>query len=259
MEDLLKLKDKNIVITGVANERSLAWGVAKSLYKTGANLIFTYRKERSLEQLKKLLDNNKLEAKLIVQCDANNDDSIKEAFMKIGEETENIHGVVHSIAFAHSEDLKGNFIDTSRSGYAFAQDTSAFSFIAIAKAARPFMKEGGSIVTMSYLGAQRVVEGYNVMGIAKASLEASVKYLASDLGKNNIRVNAISAGPIRTLAAKGVSDLNKKLHHVKEIAPLKRNVTQEEVGDMTLSLLSHLSRGVTGEIVYVDSGYHIMG
>lgn len=261
MEDLLKLKDKNIVIMGVANERSLAWGVAKSLYKVGANLIFTYRKERSLGKLNKLLSENNFEAKLIVQCDVNSDESIKGAFMKIGEEVDNIHGVVHSVAFAHSEDFKGDFIDTSRSGYAFAQDTSAFSLIAIAKECKPLMKEGGSIVTMSYLGAERVVEGYKVMGIAKASLEASVKYLASDLGKNNIRVNAISAGTIRTLAAKGIPSpsFNKILHHIEDTAPLKRNVTQEEVGDMTLALLSYLSRGVTGEIVYVDSGYNIMG
>lgn len=259
MEDLLRLKDKNIVIMGVANERSLAWGVAKSLYKAGANLIFTYRKERSLEKLKTLLNENNFTAKLVVQCDVNNDESIKDAFVKIGETVENIHGVVHSIAFAHSEDLKGDFINTTRSGYAFAQDTSAFSFIAIARESKPLMTEGGSIVAMSYLGAERVVEGYNVMGIAKASLEASVKYLASDLGGSNIRVNAISAGPIRTLAAKGIPSFNKILRQIEEIAPLKRNVTQEEVGDMTLALLSHLSRGVTGEIVYVDSGYNIMG
>lgn len=259
MEDLLKLKNKNIVVMGVANERSLAWGVAKSLYKVGANLIFTYRKERSLGKLNKLLSESNFEAKLIVQCDVNSDESIKDAFMKIGEEVDNIHGVVHSVAFAHSEDLKGDFIDTSRSGYAFAQDTSAFSFIAIAKECRPFMKDGGSIVAMSYLGAERVVEGYNVMGIVKASLEASVKYLASDLGKSNIRVNTISAGPIRTLAAKGIPSFNKIFHQIEETAPLKRNVTQEEVGDMTLALLSHLSRGVTGEIIYVDSGYNIMG
>jgi enoyl-[acyl-carrier protein] reductase I len=259
MEDLLKLKDKNIVVMGVANERSLAWGVAKSLYKVGANLIFTYRKERSLGKINKLLSENNFEAKLIVQCDVNSDESIKDAFMKIGEAVDNIHGVVHSVAFAHAEDLKGDFIDTSRSGYAFAQDTSAYSLIAVAKESRPFMNEGGSIIAMSYLGAERVVEGYNVMGIAKASLEMSVKYLASDLGKSNIRVNAISAGAIRTLAAKGIGSFNKILHQIEETAPLKRNVTQEEVGDMTLALLSHLSRGVTGEIVYVDSGYNIMG
>lgn len=258
MEDLLKLKGKNIVIMGVANERSLAWGVAKSLYKAGANLIFTYRKERSLGKLKKLLGETGNEAKLIVQCDVNSDESVKNAFQKIGEEAGCIHGLVHSIAFAHSEDLRGEFIDTSRSGYAFAQDTSAYSLIAVAREAKPLLKEGGSIVAMSYLGAERVVTGYNVMGVAKASLEASVKYLAADLGPSGIRVNAISAGAVRTLAAKGVPSFNDVFHHTEQTAPLRKNVTQAEVGDMTLALLSYLSRGVTGEIVYVDAGYNIM-
>ena len=259
MRDLIQLKDKNIVVMGVANERSLAWGVAKSLFEVGANVIFTYRKERSLGKLEKLLKDNSLEAKLIVECDVNSDESIKAAFQHIGKEAGVIHGVVHSVAFANSEDLKGDFINTSRDGYAFAQDTSAYSLIAAAREASPFMTEGGSLVTMTYLGAERVLEGYNVMGIAKASLEASVKYLALDLGKNNIRVNAVSAGAVRTLAAKGISSFNTILHKIEETAPLKRNVTQEEVGDMTVALLSNLSSGVTGEIVYVDAGYNIMG
>jgi enoyl-[acyl-carrier protein] reductase I len=259
MEDLLKIKDKNYVIMGVANERSLAWGVAKSLYKAGANLIFTYRKERSLSKITKLLSDNDFDAKLVVECDVNSDESIKAAFAEIGKTVDSIHGVVHSVAFAHAEDLKGDFVDTSRDGYAFAQDTSAYSLIAVARESKHLMTEGGSIISMTYLGAERVVEGYNVMGIAKASLEMSVKYLALDLGKDNIRVNAISAGAIRTLAAKGIPSFNKILHQIEETAPLKRNVTQEEVGDMTLALLSNLSRGVTGEIVYVDSGYNILG
>lgn len=259
MDDLLKLKDKTIVIMGVANERSIAWGVAKSLHKAGAKLIFTYRKERSLQKLEKALAATSIEAELIVPCDINSDESIQAAFSRIGENAGTIHGVVHSIAFAHAEDLKGAFIDTSRDGFAFAQDTSAYSLIAVAKAAKPFMTEGGSIIAMSYLGAERVVPGYNVMGIAKASLEASVRYLAEDLGASDIRVNAISAGAVRTLAAKGIPSFNEILHQIEEKAPLRRNVTQEEVGDMTLAMLSHLSRGVTGEIVYVDSGYNILG
>lgn len=259
MEDLLKLKGKNIVVMGVANERSLAWGVAKSLFSVGANVIFTYRKERSLVKLEKLLSSDDYEAKLIVQCDVNEDDSIHEAFGKIGAEVGTIHGVVHSLAFAHAEDLKNDFVETTRSGYAFAQDTSSYSLIATAREARPFMTDGGSIVTMSYLGAQRVLDGYNVMGVAKAALEASVKYLAFDLGKENIRVNAISAGAIRTLSAKGIASFNKILTQIEEQAPLRRNVTQEEVADMTLVTLSNLSRGVTGEIIYVDAGYNIMG
>lgn len=259
MEDLLKLKGKNIVVMGVANERSLAWGVAKSLFSVGANVIFTYRKERSLAKLEKLLSTDGYEAKLIVQCDVNEDDSIHEAFGKIGAEVGTIHGVVHSLAFAHAEDLKNDFVETTRSGYAFAQDTSSYSLIATAREARPFMTDGGSIVTMSYLGAQRVLDGYNVMGVAKAALEASVRYLAFDLGKENIRVNAISAGAIRTLSAKGIASFNKILTQIEEQAPLRRNVTQEEVADMTLVTLSNLSRGVTGEIIYVDAGYNIMG
>ncbi|WP_318616354.1 enoyl-ACP reductase FabI [Sporosarcina sp. YIM B06819] len=258
MDDLLKLKGKNIVVMGVANERSIAWGVAKSLFSVGANVIFTYRKERSLVKLEKLLNADGYEA-MIVQCDVNEDDSIHEAFAKIGAGVGTIHGVVHSLAFAHAEDLRNDFVETTRSGYAFAQDTSAYSLIATAKEARPFMTDGGSIVTMSYLGAERVLDGYNVMGVAKAALEASVKYLANDLGKENIRVNAISAGAIRTLSAKGVPSFNTILSQIEEKAPLKRNVTQEEVADMTLAVLSNLSRGVTGEVIYVDAGYHIMG
>ncbi|QDP40367.1 enoyl-ACP reductase FabI [Radiobacillus deserti] len=260
MEDLMKLKGKNIVVMGVANERSLAWGVAKSLYKVGANPIFTYRLDRSFAKLNKLLkEEQTASSPLIVQCDVNDDESIKNAFHEIHEKVGTIHGVVHSVAFANSEDLKGDFINTSRSGYAFAQDTSAYSLIAVAREAKPFMTEGGSIVTMSYLGAERAVPGYNVMGVAKAALESSVKYLAMDLGEANIRINAISAGAIRTLAAKGVGSFNEILHKIEETSPLKRNVTQEEVGDMTVAFLSHLSRGVTGEVVYVDSGYNIIG
>ena len=259
MEDLLKIKGKNIVVMGVANERSLAWGVAKSLFAVGANVIFTYRKERSLAKLEKLLSTAGFEAKLIVQCDVNEDESIHEAFGKIGAEVGTIHGVVHSLAFAHAEDLKNDFVETTRSGYAFAQDTSSYSLIATAREARPFMTDGGSIVTMSYLGAQRVLDGYNVMGVAKAALEASVRYLAFDLGKENIRVNAISAGAIRTLSAKGIASFNTILTQIEENAPLRRNVTQEEVAEMTLVTLSNLSRGVTGEIIYVDAGYNIMG
>ncbi|MGP4060736.1 enoyl-ACP reductase FabI [Halobacillus sp. H74] len=259
MEDLLKLKDKNIVVMGVANKRSLAWGVAKSLYQAGANLIFTYRKDRSRTKLEKLLEEDNLQAEAIIQCDVNSDESIQEAFRFIGEKVEVIHGICHSIAFAHAEDLKGDFLDTSRDGFAFAQDTSAYSLVAVAKASQPYMTEGGSLIAMSYLGAERVVEGYNVMGVAKASLEAAVRYLAADLGENNIRVNAISAGAVRTLAAKGVPSFNEILRKIEATSPLKKNVTQEEVGDMTLAMMSHLSRGVTGEIVYVDSGYNILG
>lgn len=257
--DLLQLKDKNIVVMGVANERSIAWGIAKKLLEVGANVIFTYRKDRSKSKLDKVLADYTEYNTSVIQCDVNSDESIASAFQQIGEQYGVIHGIVHSVAFAHAEDLKNRFVETSREGYAFAQDTSAYSLIAVAKAAHPYMTEGGSIVTMSYLGGERVLEGYNVMGVAKAALEASVRYLATDLGAEGIRVNAISAGAIRTLAAKGVPSFNTMLHQIEEKSPLKRNVTQEEVANMTLVMLSTLSSGVTGETIYVDSGYHIIG
>jgi len=257
--DLLQIKDKNIVVMGVANERSIAWGIAKRLLEAGANVIFTYRKDRSKSKLDKVLADYTEYNTAVIQCDVNSDESITSAFQQIGEQYGVIHGIVHSVAFANAEDLKNRFVETSRDGYAFAQDTSAYSLVAVANAARPFMTEGGSIVTMSYLGGDRVLDGYNVMGVAKAALEASVRYLAADLGAEGIRVNAISAGAIRTLAAKGVPSFNTMLHKIEESSPLKRNVTQEEVADMTLVMLSKLSSGVTGETIFVDSGYHIMG
>ena len=259
MDNLLQLKDKNIVVMGVANDRSIAWGIAKALISVGANVIFTYRKERSLMKLEKQLAKYENLQPLVVQCDVNSDESIQQAFKEIGEKVGTIHGIVHSVAFAHAEDLKNRFIETSRDGYAFAQDTSSYSLIAVANAARPYMTDGGSIITMTYLGAERVLEGYNVMGVAKAALEASVRYLASDVGGDGIRVNAISAGAIKTLAAKGVPSFNKILNKMEETAPLKRNVTPEEVANMSLVMLSPLSSGVTGEVIYVDGGYHIMG
>ena len=257
--DVLQLKDKNIVVMGVANERSIAWGVAKSLLEVGANVIFTYRKERSKGKIEKVLANYTDSNTDVVECDVNSDESIAKAFTEIGEKYGVIHGLVHSVAFANAEDLHNRFVETTRDGYAFAQDTSAYSLIAVAKAARPYMTEGGSIVTMTYLGAERVLDGYNVMGVAKAALEASTRYLAYDLGAEGIRVNAISAGAIRTLAAKGVPSFNTILHQIEEKSPLKRNVTSEEVANMTMVMLSNLSSGVTGEVIYVDSGYNIMG
>ena len=258
MMDLLQLQGKNVVVMGVANERSIAWGIAKRLFDVGAHVIFTYRKERSKNKIEKLIAGLDVQA-TIVECDVNNDESIAKAFTEIGEKFTIIHGIVHSVAFAHAEDLHNRFVETTRDGYAFAQDTSAYSLIAVTKAAKPYMTEGGSIVTMSYLGAERVLPGYNVMGVAKAALEASMRYLAADVGAENIRVNAISAGAIRTLAAKGVPSFNQILHKIEENAPLKRNTNQEEVADMTIVMLSQLSRGVTGETIYIDSGYHIMG
>ncbi len=257
MSDLLK--NKNIVIMGVANKRSIAWGITKSLHKAGANLIFTNGTERSYKSLAKLLETNEIKASHIAICDVANDENIERTFKEIHNKVGVIHGVVHSVAFANTEDLKGDYADTSREGYLLAQEISSYSLVAVTRAARPFMTEGGSIVTQTYLGSERVIKNYNVMGVAKAALEASVKYLAEDVGKDNIRVNAISAGAVRTLSAKGVSGLNEIHSLIEERAPLRRNTNQDEVGDATMFLISDLSRGITGEILHVDSGYHILG
>jgi len=253
------LEGKTIVVMGVANERSIAWGITKSLHNAGAELIFTNRQERSAQKLQKLLEKNEINAKAMINCDVEDDESIKHAFENIKEKAGIIHGVVHSLAFAKKEELQGEYADTSREGYLLAQNISAYSLVAVTREARKLMTEGGSIVTQSYIGAERVVPNYNVMGVAKAALEASVKYLAEDVGKDGVRVNAISAGPIRTLAAKGVSGFNEKMSIIEEKAPLRRNVDQDQVGDATLFLVSDMSRGITGEIIHVDSGYHVIG
>lgn len=253
------LTGKNIVVMGVANQRSIAWGITKALHREGANLIFTNRQERSYKKLQKLLEDNQIDAKLLVSCDVASDESIQSAFQEIKEEVGVIHGVVHSVAFANRDELQGDYSATSREGFLLAQEISAFSLVTVTNEARKLMTEGGSIVTQSYLGAERVVKNYNVMGVAKASLEASVRYLAEDVGKDAIRVNAISAGPIRTLSAKGVSGLNDIHSVIEEKAPLRRNVDQDQVGDATMFLLSDLARGITGDVIHVDSGYHIMG
>ncbi|GGN65609.1 MULTISPECIES: enoyl-ACP reductase FabI [Oceanobacillus] len=253
------LKDKNIVVMGVANERSIAWGITKSLHREGANLIFTNRQERSKKKLEKLLEEHDIPSKLMVSLDVSSDESIQEAFQEIKDNVGVIHGLVHSVAFAKREELKGEYADTSRDGYLLAHEISAYSLVAVTKAAKELMTEGGSIITQTYLGAERVIPNYNIMGVAKASLEASVRYLAEDMGKYDIRVNAISAGPIRTLSAKGVSGFNEKANVIVEKAPLRRNVDQDQVGDATLFFLSDLARGVTGEVLHVDSGFHIIG
>lgn len=243
---------------GVANKRSIGWSVATAAAQHGANLVLTYRSERAGEQIKKLLAELPETNARVVQCDVTDDASIEAAFAEIGQQG-SIHGLVHSIAHANVEDLQGEFVATSREGFLLAQNISAYSLVAVARAARPLMTDGGGIVTMSYLGGERAVENYNVMGVAKASLESAVRYLAKDLGKDNIRVNAVSAGPIRTLAAKGVRGFNDVLHTMEEKAPLRRNVDAQEVGDVTAFFLSDLSRGITGEVIHVDGGYHIVG
>lgn len=254
------MKGKNIIVTGIANERSIAWGITKSLHQAGANLIFTYRKERSYQKLLQLLDANGITPLLCVSCDVSDDESIAQAFQEIKAHVPVVHGLAHSVAYAEKEDLQGEYIDTTREGYHLAQEISAYSLIALSRECAKLMTEGGSIVTQTYLGAERVVKNYNVMGVAKAALEANVRYLANDLGQYNIRVNAISSGPIRTLSAKGgVSGFTDLFSTMQSKAPLRKNVDQDEVGDATMFLLSHLSRGVTGEVIHVDAGYHILG
>lgn len=253
------LAGKNFVIMGVANKRSIAWGIAQSLHKAGANLIFTYQGERLKKNVEELAETLNQEKNILISCDVTSDEDIQTAFQQIKEQVGVVHGLAHCIAFAKTEELEGEFADTSREGFRISHDISAYSLVAVAKAVKELMTEGGSILTLTYLGGERVVPNYNVMGVAKAALDASVKYLAADLGKYNIRVNSISAGPIRTLAAKGISDFNKIISMIEEKAPLRRTVDTTEVGDTALFLMSSLSRGITGERIHVDCGYHILG
>lgn len=254
----LSLKGKNIIVMGVANKRSIAWGIARSLHDAGANLIFTYAGERFENEVRKLVETLEGQQSLLIPCDVTSDEDIAKCFSSIKEQVGTIHGIAHCIAFANKEELQGEYMNTTRDGFLLAHNISSYSLTAVAKEARELMSEGGSIVTLTYLGGERVIKNYNVMGVAKASLEASVRYLANDLGPNNIRVNSISAGPIRTLSAKGISDFNLILKEIEENSPLRHATTQEEVGDTALFLFSDLSRGMTGENLHVDSGYHLL-
>lgn len=254
----ISLEGKTFVIMGIANKRSIGWGIARSLNRAGARLILTYNRDRMEKNIRELAESLGREDTIILQCDVTDDDQIDACFQEIKERVGVIHGLAHSIAYANKEDLDGEFVDTSREGFLLAHNISSYSLTAVARAARGLMTEGGSIVTLTYLGGERVVKNYNIMGVAKASLEASVRYLANDLGKDGIRVNAISAGPIRTLSAKGVRDFNSVLNEIEERSPLRRTTTAEEVGDTALFLLSDLSRGITGENIHVDSGFHII-
>lgn len=251
------LSGKNVLIMGVANNRSIAWATAQSLAREGANLIFTYENERVEERVRKLTET--LPGSLVYPCNVGSDEEIDALGLFLQEKVGVLHGYVHSIAYAKGEDLEGLFVDTSREGFRIAQEISAYSLAAVSRRIYPLMTEGGSIVTMTYIGAERAIRYYNVMGVAKASLEASVRYLSNDLGQFNIRVNAISAGPIRTLAAYGVKDFNTMLKKIEEITPLRKSIDASEVGDTALFLLSPWSRGITGEVIHVDAGYHIAG
>lgn len=255
----LSLENRTYVIMGVANKRSIAWGIAQALDKAGARLVFTYAGERFKDNVAKLVETLDRQDSLLLPCDVTKDEDIITAFDTIKEKVGVIHGVAHCIAFANKEELNGDYMNTTRDGFLLAHNISSYSLTAVSKAAYPLMTEGGSIVTLTYLGGERAVQNYNVMGVAKASLDASVRYLASDLGKHNVRVNAISAGPIRTLSAKGVSDFNSILKVIEEKSPLRRTVSQEDVGNAALFLMSDLAGGITGEILHVDGGYNIIG
>ncbi len=251
------LEGKKGLIVGVANKRSIAWGIAESLHREGARLAFNYQGERLEENVKKLAAT--LTDPLVLPCDVTRPDEIDALFSGVREKFGRLDFMVHCVAFAPKEELVGEFLNTSQAGFRTALDVSAYSLTALAQRAVPLMEEGGSILALTYLGAERVIPRYNVMGVAKAALEASVRYLAYDLGKRNIRVNGISSGPISTLAARGVPGFLNMLAYVREKAPLQRNTEPAEVGDTALFLCSSLSRGITGEVLYVDCGYHIMG
>ena len=259
---------KKVLILGVANKKSIAWGIAEALHKQGATLAFTYMNEAIEKRVRPLAE--ELGNSLVLPCDVQSDEEIENLFTEIESRWGSLDGVVHSVAYAEKDDLANPFSETTRSGFQLALDISAYSLIAISGRAKKLMKDGGSIITMSYLGAERAVENYNVMGVAKAALESSVRYLAADLGgvlaadegdaqPKGIRVNAISAGPIKTLAASGIPKFKELLAHFAEKAPLRRNVDPTDVAGTALYLLSDMSSGVTGETIYVDGGYSIVG
>ncbi|MFD2169559.1 enoyl-ACP reductase FabI [Tumebacillus lipolyticus] len=252
------LAGKKFLIMGVANDRSIAWAIAKALHEAGATLAFSYQGERLESRVQKLVEST-MPGSPMVSVDVTRDEEIASAFKQLKKAWSTMDGVVHSLAFAKAEDLEGNFVDTSREGFLLAHDISAFSLVTIAREAKEMMTEGGSIITMTYIGGERIVSNYNVMGVAKAALEHSVRYLANDLGPQGIRVNAISAGPINTLAARGVKNFTSILPQVAEKSPLRRNITQDEVAKTALFLASDLASGITGETIHVDAGYHIMG
>ena len=257
---MLDLTGKNALVTGIANNRSIAWGIAQQLHQAGANLGVTYlpdAKGRFEKKVRELVE--PLNPSLFLPCNVQDDSQIATTFQTVAEKWNTLDILIHCLAFADKDDLTGEFSATSREGFTKALDISAYSLTRLAKEAKPLMSDGGSIVTLTYLGGVKVVPNYNVMGIAKAALEMSVRYLASELGSSNIRVNAISAGPIRTLASSAVGGILDMIHHVEQVAPLKRTVTQIEVGNAATFLCSDLASGITGQVLYVDAGYEIMG
>jgi enoyl-[acyl-carrier protein] reductase I len=252
------LEGKKAAIFGVANERSIAWAISEAFHAEGAELAFTYAGEVLEKRVRPLAEG--IGSKIILPCDVTKDDAIDKVFTTIKKEWGGLDILIHAIAYANKEDLSHPYVQTSRAGFHLAMDVSAYSMVALAQYAAPLMEgRNASMVTLTYMGSEKVVPNYNVMGVAKAALEASVRYLAYDLGPMGIRVNAISAGPIRTLAAAGISDFKSMLHHVADKAPLKRNIDAEEVGKTALYLCGPWGSAVTGEVLHVDAGYNIMG
>jgi enoyl-[acyl-carrier protein] reductase I len=249
------LENKFGIIFGVANRRSLAWATAQACLEAGARLAFTYQNERLRENVEGLVPGSDSP---LLQCDVSKPEEVERTFAAVRERFGRLDFLVHSLAFAPREALEGEYAATSREAFQTALDVSAYSLVELSRAAAPLMTEGGSVVSMTYYGAEKVVPNYNVMGVAKAALEASTRYLAYDLGPRNIRVNAVSAGPINTLAARGVGNMGSILRHHAERAPLRRNVEAREVGNAALFLLSPLSSGITGEVLHVDCGYNVM-
>lgn len=257
---MLDLTGKNALVTGIANNRSIAWGIAQQLHKAGANLGVTYlpdEKGRFEKKVSELV--GPLQPSLFLPCDVQDEAQVQATFDTVQDKWGRLDILIHCLAFASKEALAGDFSSVSRQDFTQAIEVSAYSLVSLSRAAKPVMTEGGSIVTLSYLGGVRVIPNYNTMGIAKAALEMNVRYLASELGPQNIRVNAISAGPIRTLASSAVGGILDMIHHVEQVAPLRRTVTQQEVGNTAAFLCSDLSSGITGQILYVDAGYEIMG
>ncbi|MGB3756899.1 MAG: enoyl-ACP reductase FabI [Rivularia sp. (in: cyanobacteria)] len=257
---MLDLTGKNALVTGIANNRSIAWGIAQQLHKAGANIGVTYLPDEKGKMEKKVADLvEPLSPSLFLPCNVQDDEQVKSTFDSIKDKWGSLDILIHCLAFAKKDDLTGDFSETSRDGFNLALEVSAYSLAQLAGGAKPLMSQGGSILTLTYLGGVRAIPNYNVMGVAKAALESSVRYLAAELGEQNIRVNAISAGPIRTLASSAVGGILDMIHHVEEVAPLKRTVTQLEVGNAAAFLCSDLASGITGQVLYVDAGYEIMG
>jgi enoyl-[acyl-carrier protein] reductase I len=257
---MLDLKNKNALVTGIANDKSIAWGIAQQLHQAGANIGVTYLPDETGKMEKKvgkLVES--LNPSVFLPLNVQDDAQIDQTFGQIKEKWGNIDILIHCLAFANKEDLAGDISKTSRIGFAQAMEISTFSLTRLVGAAKPLLRSGGSIITLTYLGGVKVIPNYNLMGIAKAGLEMSVRYLATELGPDNIRVNGISAGPIRTLASSAVGGILDMIHHVEDIAPLRRTVTQIEVGNTATFLASDLSSGITGQIIYVDAGYETIG